>query len=192
MTMNPLKTKDLQTPRSRVLPEKLTGPQLDKIFTTLQGTWRFITAFTTIRQLSLSWARSIPSMPPNPTWRSILISSHLRLGLPSCLFPSGFPTKTRHPPRLSPIRAACPACLILHLITGIVFGEQYGSLSSPLCSLLHSSVTLSLLGTSIFLSTLFSYTLNLHVPPSVWQTKCHTHTKQQAKLHFCESWSLCF
>ena len=32
--------------------------------------------------------------PPHPTsWRSILIlSSNLRLGLPNCLFPSGFPT----------------------------------------------------------------------------------------------------
>ena len=34
--------------------------------------------------------------PLQPTsWRSVLIlSSHLRLGLPSCLFPSGFATKT--------------------------------------------------------------------------------------------------
>jgi hypothetical protein len=37
----------------------------------------------------------IQSMPPNPTFLiSILIlSSHLCLGLPSGLFPSGFPTK---------------------------------------------------------------------------------------------------
>jgi hypothetical protein len=34
-------------------------------------------------------------MPPHATsWRPILLlSSHLRLGLPSCLFPSDFPTK---------------------------------------------------------------------------------------------------
>jgi len=28
---------------------------------------RFITAFTSARQLSLSWASSIQSLPPNPT-----------------------------------------------------------------------------------------------------------------------------
>ena len=48
--------------------------------------------FMTALHLSLSWARSIQSMPPHPTsWRSILISSHLSLGLPSGLFPLRFP-----------------------------------------------------------------------------------------------------
>jgi hypothetical protein len=43
-------------------------------------------------------------MPPHPTsWRSILIlSSYLRLGLPSFLFPSHFFTKTLYTPLLSP------------------------------------------------------------------------------------------
>jgi hypothetical protein len=45
---------------------------------------------------------------------SILISStHLRLGLPSGLFPPGFPTNILYAFRFSPIRATCPAHLIL-------------------------------------------------------------------------------
>jgi hypothetical protein len=49
-------------------------------------------------------------IPPHPiSWRSILIlSSHLSLGLPSGLFPTGVPTKTLYTPLPSPIRATCP------------------------------------------------------------------------------------
>jgi len=88
-----------------------------------------------------------PAHTPLPTsWRSILIlSSHLRLGLPSGLFPTGFPTKTLYAPFDLPIRATCIVHLILlYLITGIIFGDEYRSLSS-LCSFLHSPVTSSLL-----------------------------------------------
>ena len=55
--------------------------QLVKKFPTFYGTLRFITAFTSVRHLSLSWARSIQSIPPHPnSWRSTLIlSSHLCL-----------------------------------------------------------------------------------------------------------------
>ena len=74
---------NLITPWSRVLLEKLTGSHLVKKFPAFHGTRRFNTAFTSARHLSLSWARSIQSIPPHPTSRrSILIlSSHLRLGL---------------------------------------------------------------------------------------------------------------
>ena len=73
----------LLTPLCRVLLEKLTGLQLVKKFPAFHGTRRFITAFTSARHLSLSWASPIQSIYPHPTsWRSILISSsHLRLGL---------------------------------------------------------------------------------------------------------------
>ena len=92
----------LLTPRCRVLLEQLTGLQLVKKFPTFHGTRRFITALTSVRQLSLSWASPIQSIYPHVTsCRSILIlSTHLRLGLPSGLFPSGFPTKALHTPRL--------------------------------------------------------------------------------------------
>ena len=54
------------TALSRVLLEKLTGSQLVKKFPAFYGAQRFITAFTSARHLSLSWARSIQSMPPHP------------------------------------------------------------------------------------------------------------------------------
>ena len=74
----------LLTPWCRVLLEKPTGLQLVKKFPAFHGTRRFITALTSVRHLSLSWASPIQSIYPHPTtWRFILILSiHLHLGLP--------------------------------------------------------------------------------------------------------------
>ena len=50
---------------NRVLPEKLTGPQLLNKLLASYETRRLITAFTSARHLSLFYARSIQSMPLN-------------------------------------------------------------------------------------------------------------------------------
>jgi len=139
---------------SRILHEKLTATQLVKKFPAFYGTRKFITAVTNTRDLSLSWVTSIQSTPPHPTsWISIFIlSSHLRLGLPSGLFPSRFPTKTLYTPLLAPIRYICPAHLILlYIIIRTIMSEGYRLLSSSLCSFLNSPVNSSL-ATDIFLN----------------------------------------
>ena len=143
------RTTYLLTPWCTVLLEKLTGVQLVKKFFAFHGTRMFITALTSVHHLSLSWASPIQSINPHTTsWRSILIlSTCLRLGLPSGLLPSGFPTKTLYTPLSLPIRATCAAHLILlDFITRKILGEEYKSFSSSLCNLLPSPVTSSLLG----------------------------------------------
>ena len=66
------------TPRCRVLLENLTGFQLVKNFPAFYGTRRFITAVTSARHLSLSWASLIHSTPH-------FLKTHLNIILPSTL-----------------------------------------------------------------------------------------------------------
>jgi hypothetical protein len=97
-------------------------------------------------------------------------------------FPKVSPQKILCTPLISPIRATCPACLILlDVITRIIFVEEYRSLSSSY-SFLYSPGTSSLLYPNILLSTLFSNTLIL-VFPSMSANKFHTHTKQHVSRH---------
>ena len=125
-------------PWSRVLLEKPTAFKLVKKFPAFYGTRSFITAFTSARYLSLPWASSIQFIPPHPTsWRSILIlSSHLHLGLHSCLFLSGFLTKTLYMPLLFSILVTCRAHLIrLDFITRTIsdrLPSHYAASSTPL------------------------------------------------------------
>ena len=51
--------------------------------------------------------------------------------------------------------------ILIDLITQTTLGEEYRSLSSSLCSFIHSPHTSSLLGPNILFNTLFSNTLSL-------------------------------
>ena len=67
-----------------------------------------------------------------------------------------------------PIHATCPTHLILlDFVTRVILGEECRSLSSSLCSFLHSPVTSSLIGPNILRKTLFSNTLSLRFSLSV-------------------------
>ena len=84
----------LLTPWSRVLLQKQTGSHLVKKFPVFIKPDGALPLYKG-HHLSLSWDRSIQSMPTLPTsWRSILIlSSHLCLFFPRGVFLSGSPPK---------------------------------------------------------------------------------------------------
>ena len=104
-------------------------------------------------------------------------------------FPQVSPNKTLCTPLPSSIRATCPAHLILlDFITRTILGEQYRSLSSSLCSFIHSPVTPSLLAPNIHLNTLFSNTLSLF-PPLVSATKFHIHTSSTSQEIYSVLWN---
>jgi len=69
------------------------------------------------------------SSPPFPTYVRkvrINVTPHLLLGLPSGLFPSGFPTDILYAFVISSMHTTCPAPIILvYLIALIMFGEAY-------------------------------------------------------------------
>ena len=122
-------------------------------------------------------ARSSP-YPQHPTsWRSVLIlSSPLRLGVLSGLFPSGFPTETVYTPLLFLIRATCTVHLILLYLIRAILDEVYRSLCSSLCSFPHFLVISSLfsLGPRLFMWTFRNmigfYSEELLGPHPIWRT----------------------
>ena len=125
--------------------KKPPDPQLVKKFPALLGKWMSITAFTRSRHLSVVWARSIDSMPPNNFLKiifSIILPSIS--GFPSGFFPSNLLTKTLYTPLISSIHSTFPTNhSLLDIITRMIFGEEYITQCSSVCSLIQSSVTSS-------------------------------------------------
>jgi len=143
------------SPWSKVLLEKLVVSQLAKKFTKFYGNRKFIAVFTTAHHLSLSWSTLLKLMHcqfVTLKFHSNIITYAYTLQPVAILF--RFPPKYPHSFHFSPVRATCPAHLILlDMITLII---------SSLCSYHHSPVTFSLFGSNIFLGTVFSGKLFLH------------------------------
>ena len=113
-----------------------------------------------------------------------MLSSQLRLGLPSDLFRSGLPTTTMYTPLL-PTQATCSVHLILlELITRIIFGERNRSLRFSFYIFSHFLVPSFLLGPYFLLSTLLSNTLSLRSSLNVSDQVSHPY-KITSIIWFC-------
>ena len=112
------------------------------------------------------------------------ISFHLRLCCPpSNISPSVFPNKSLYKPPLSPIHAKFPTHLVRYLINRIIFGEECRSLIFSLCSFLRSSFPRPSKA-HIFSSASHAQAPSAYVPPTMWETKFHNHTKEQTIFFF--------
>jgi hypothetical protein len=125
-------------------------------------------------------ATSCAANLPNPiSTRSILMfSTHLHPGLPSGLFPSGFPTSNLYAFLFSRICATWCDHIIFDFIILITLGEDYNHADSHYAvfsdhPLLHPSLV------QILSSAPFSNTPSVYVPPLMSETKFHTHTEPQ-------------
>ena len=114
----------LSTKASRIYCSQLTlwskallgKIKVAKIFPTFDGTRRFSAVFTRASHCSLSWTTINPVPAFTFYLRLIwLLSFNLYVGLPSGLFPSGFPTKPLHTFLFPPMCASCPTRFILDI-----------------------------------------------------------------------------
>ena len=162
-----------------VFLEKLTGLQLVKKFPAFHGIRSFITALTSVRHLSLSWASPIQSTYPHPTfWRCILIlSTRLCLSLPSGLFPSGFPTKNLYTPSPYPYAPHAQPISFFSMLSTQYWVRYTNHLAPHAISSIPPLPRLSQVKYSSC-----SQTPLASFPAAMPSTKFHTHTKQQAKL----------
>ena len=127
-------------------------------------------------QVPVTWSCPEPDWSgprPQPTsWRFIFIlSSDLRLRLPSGLFPSGFPIKTLYIPLFSPYVLYAPPISSFSICSPERYWVKKTNHQDPHDVEFSTPVTSSLLGPNILLSTIFSnrklsYTLKMMTPAS--------------------------
>ena len=87
----------------------------------------------------------------------------------------------QNPVYTSPLPHTYPAHLrLLNLVTWLIFGQEYRSLSFSLRSFLHSPVNLSLLGPSMLLSKNWCAPLNFKPPYFIW-TPSTAYSKAKLK-----------
>jgi len=131
-------------------------------------------------------------MSHHPTaWTSILIlSSHLRLGLPSSLslrFPHQNSVRTPH----LPTRATCPAGLIiLYFITRLMF-EAYEAWRSSIYNFPQSTVTLSLGDPHISISTILANPLPMSLPHIKYKILYMRYGRLGDKCQTSQDWTSC-
>jgi hypothetical protein len=153
-------------------------------FPAFYGTWRFITVFTKVLHWSLSWATSTQPIPlhPIPLRSFLILSTHLRLGLLSGLFPSGFPANILYAFLFSPTHATCPAYRILLVLVILIILAKSTSYGAPHYAVFSNLPSLHLSSVQIFSSAPCSQTTSVCVLTLMLETKFRNHREPQTEF----------